>query len=194
MTTELEAVNTMLMVIGQPPVRSVIEGGISDSSQALSVLKEMTNELQSAGYDFNTDREVEYTPRVTDNRIPIPDGIARMDSPNHETRRVTFRRGFLYDRTNKTFEFTTPIKLDTMFLEDFEFLPQALQRYVVIRAARVFANRVVGAREINGYTQEDEARAKSEWLNQVSEDEDLNIFTTSEGNLSYLYSPVTAIR
>lgn len=193
MLTRLEAVNTMLMVIGQAPVKSIPDQGISDSTQASKVLDEYTRELQSSGYDFNSFSSVEYTPNSNGN-IALPDSIIRADTARESSCKdvvVKVSQGskFLYDKENNTFVFNGSIHLDVIERVDFENLPYTLQRYVVIRAARVFSNRVVGAQEINGYTQEDEARARAEWLTEVSQDENLNVFNYN-GFLGSTYHPV----
>lgn len=198
MTTKLEAVNTMLRVIGQVPVLSIPDSGISDAAVASAVLDEYTKELQSTGYDFNTDTEKELTPNV-DGFILIPDNVIRVDiSRCYRVRNIVFRPTSegrrLYDQDDNTFVFDDDAKVivDWVFTQDFEYLPETLQRYVIIRSARVFANRVVGAGEINAYTNEDEIMAKTAWLEEVSADEDLNMFNR-DGFKPRTFHPIDAI-
>lgn len=177
MSTELKAVNTMLRSIGQVPVQDISDSPISDSRIALEILREYTDELQSEGYDFNTTEALKLSPN-SDGEIFVPINTHRV-RPTESHPRVTIRQSKLYDLDNQTFIFTGPIKVDTQFCVPYPELPPTLQRYVVIRASRVFGNRVVGAGELNAYGQEDEARARIMWLNAVSEDMALNVLSSS---------------
>ena len=53
-TTELEAVNTMLAVLGEAPVNSITGTLPLDASLAKTTLSEINREVQSAGWHFNT--------------------------------------------------------------------------------------------------------------------------------------------
>lgn len=190
MTTTLEAVNTMLRVIGQVPVRSIPDTGLADATVAKEVLLEYTEELQSEGYDFNTFDEL-LTPDAN-GFIAITADVLRV-KPYHPYNRYTVRSNRLYDLDKKSSVFTKPSRVQTIRLIPFENLPALLSRYTVIRSARVFGTRVVGAGDQNGYTQEDEARARSAWLNSVSEDMELNILSDSTHHRLQAYSPSTIL-
>ena len=53
-TSELEAVNTILSATGEAPVNSLTGSLPIDATQALSLLKEISREVQSAGWHFFT--------------------------------------------------------------------------------------------------------------------------------------------
>jgi len=61
-STELEAVNICLSVIGEQPVDSVPESGISKATLARDILYELSREVQLEGLACNTDTEYELTP------------------------------------------------------------------------------------------------------------------------------------
>jgi Tail tubular protein len=177
MATTLSAVNTMLRVIGQVPVTSIPDSGLADSTIAREVLYEYTNELQSEGFDFNTFTKVTLSPDGA-GFIPITSDIIRV-KPYYPYQRFTVRSNRLYNLDKSTDVFTSPVLVNMVKIVSFESLPELLARYVIIRSARVFGTRVVGSGEQNGYTQEDEARARSVWLNAMSEDMELNILSDS---------------
>jgi hypothetical protein len=177
MTAILVAVNTMLRVIGQVPVTFIPDNGLSDAAIAKEVLVEYSNELQSEGYDFNMLTKTTLTPDSS-GFIPIAADVIRV-KPYYSYQRFTVRSSRLFNLDKNTDVFTSPVLVNMIRLVSFESLPELLARYVTIRAARVFGTRVVGSSEQNGYTQEDEARARSVWLNAVSEDMELNLLSDS---------------
>lgn len=191
MISELEAVNRMLRVIGQVPVAFIPESGQSDSRIALEVLKEYAVELQQDGYDFNTLSEVSLEPGAG-GFIAIPANVLRV-IPYNPQNRYTVRSGRLFDLDKRTDVFTAPAVVTLITKVDFESLPYPLQNYVVIRASRVFSNRVVGAPEQNGYNSEDEARARITWLNTVAEDMQLNLLSNDTHHRPHTFRPYQAI-
>lgn len=178
----LEAVNTLLRIIGQVPVAIIPSNVLSDAAIAQEILIEYAEELQFEGYTFNTVREVILTPDVAGNLTVLPrasDYRVLTVRPYYTHRRVALQPdGKLLDLDNNSLVFNQPLTVDIVYSVKFEFLPPALQRYVIIRAGRVFANRMVGAQEQNAYNGEDEARARSAWLQQVAYDDDLNVFSS----------------
>ena len=189
---ELEAVNTILRTIGQVPVLAIPDSGMSDARLAYETLTAYTKELQTEGYEFNTDDDVKLTP---DNQgvVRVPENAIRVWSYN-PSHRYTVRAGTLYDLGNRTGTFTEPIKVSMVTLRPFEELPYTLQRYVVIRSARVFANQTIGAQEQNSYNQEDEVRARLAWLNSLAEDMDLNVLSSTSHTKGNVYRPYNTMR
>ena len=53
-TSELEAVNTILSAIGEAPVNSLTGSLPIDATQAQNLLKEISREIQAAGWHFNS--------------------------------------------------------------------------------------------------------------------------------------------
>lgn len=191
MTTQLEAVNTMLRSIGQYKVETIPAGGTSDARMAADVLDEYTRELQTDGYDFNS-TEGEELPIDVDGKIPVPLDTIRLNATDGFLR-VTPRSGFLYNLDEQTDVFDAPVKVDRVFQVDFELLPYVLKRYVVIRSSRVFTNRVVGAGELNAYNQEDEVRARLAWMNSVAEDMQLNVLSTRTHHRPNTTRPINSL-
>jgi hypothetical protein len=54
-TTKLEAVNTMLTSIGESPVNTITASTTTDVSIAIQILDNVSREVQSVGWYFNTD-------------------------------------------------------------------------------------------------------------------------------------------
>ena len=62
--SELDAVNFMLESIGSMPVASLDDSGVADVAIANFILKQTSREVQSEGWYFNSDTDIEYTPDI----------------------------------------------------------------------------------------------------------------------------------
>ena len=177
--TELEAVNTMLVTIGEQPVSSLDNlAGLQDASIARQILSNISRAVQSKGWVFNLDLQVTYTPDST-GQIILGSNVIRIDTTSKvrsTTKDVVERGGKLYDRENNTSIFSDPVKVDRVIVLTFDDLPEAARRYIATRAARVFHDRVVGSGELHRFFQEDEAQAWTELLEYEGEVGDYTIF------------------
>ena len=54
-TTKLEAINVMLTAIGESPVNTITSSTTTDVSIAIQILDNVSREVQSVGWHFNTD-------------------------------------------------------------------------------------------------------------------------------------------
>ena len=80
LTTKLNAVNTMISVIGEAPVNTL--GGTAvpvTVVQAESTLDEMSRAIQSEGWHFNTEHEYTLTPDASTSKITLPNNTLRVD-------------------------------------------------------------------------------------------------------------------
>jgi len=105
LTTKLNAVNTMISVIGEAPVNSL--GGTAvpvTVVQAENTLDETSRAIQSEGWHFNTEHEYTLTPNTFDSKIILPNNTLRIDlDPEIYTENDPVQRGLtLYDRKNHT--------------------------------------------------------------------------------------------
>ena len=177
--TELEAVNTMLVTIGEQPVSSLDNlAGLQDASIARQILSNISRAVQSKGWVFNLDLQVTYTPD-TNGEIVLGSNVLRIDTTSKvrsSTKDIVERGGKLYDREKNTSVFTDSIKVDRVIVLNFDDLPEAARRYIATRSARVFHDRVVGSGELHRFFQEDEAQAWSELLEYEAEVGDYTIF------------------
>lgn len=182
MTTELDAVNIMLGTIGESPINSLDAAtGVVDAVTARSILAEVSVQVQEEGWHFNTDYEFDLTP-TNDGTIFVPGNAIEVDtSPYSRDYDVAIRGNRLYDRTNKTYVFTEPLKADLTILLEFNELPQAARHYITVRSARVFQNRVVGSQILQAFTAQDEALALRAMKRYEARTADYNILTSNYG-------------
>lgn len=167
-STELEAVNVMLGVIGEAPVNSLDVSGMIDVATAKQILHETSRRIQSVGWYSNTDKE--YILNIDeDGNIPIPSNAMKIElsksscsfTGGNEVQPVV-RGTRLYDRKNHTYVFTNSLKFDIVWFLPFTDLPEALRRYITIAAARAFQKRFLSSGELDQFTKEDEIFAKVE--------------------------------
>ncbi len=78
LTSKLEAINTMLSTVGEAPVNSLSGSLTADVSLAQNILDEVSREVQSSGWHFNTEKEVPLIPN-SNNEIELSSGVARVD-------------------------------------------------------------------------------------------------------------------
>ena len=169
-TTKLEAVNTMLSAIGEmPTTQTVLTNGTSaDVSMAEQILDEVNREVQVRGWHFNTDNKVTFTPDGDDFIIVStdlsPTNIVRVTVSGRDlTIRydATEENHRLYDKEENSYVFDSPLTEEATVVYLFQFygIPEPAKRYITIRAARLFQDRMVGSVSHHQFTERDEFQA-----------------------------------
>ena len=178
LTTKLEAVNTMIGVVGESPVNTISGSSVPVSVvTALNVLDEVNREVQSEGWHYNTEYEYPLV-RNASNKFTLPNNVLKIDTPvdKYTDIDIVQRGSTLYDRKNHTDVFNADLDVTITFELTFEELPQQFRSYITIRAARKFANRFLGSQEIESFTLRDEINAKATAVDSDSENADRTIF------------------
>lgn len=174
-TTELAAVNAMLLAIDEAPVNRLTGTVTTDVAVAKRILSEEIAAVQTKGWAFNT--EYDY-PLVPDNEgfITLPKNTASVDVEANRDIDVVQRGTRLYDRRNHTYTFTGAVKSQIIFMLPYEELPQAARFYILVKSVRKFQNKVIGADAVDGYNAEDERDAKATLEEAEADTGDHNIF------------------
>ena len=177
--SELDAVNMMLMTIGEYKVNDLTNlAGRSDAAIAKDILNNTSRAVQSKGWTFNMDFDVVKTPD-SNNQIPLGKTVLRIDTTDKVRSGdsdIVERANKLYDRQKNTHIFTENVTVNEVKLLNFDELPEAARRFVAVRSARIFHDRVVGSGELHRFFQEDEAQAWSELLEYEGNVGDYTIF------------------
>ncbi|WMM95336.1 tail tubular protein A [Roseobacter phage CRP-125] len=153
--TELEAVNVLLTTIGEAPVNTLSGNQVTDVTIAKQVLNEVSREVQSQGWHFNTEPKVKLS-RNLDNEIAVPADTARIDSNEYN---VVIREGKLFDLDERKFTFDSNIEADIVFYRDFEVLPDTAKKYITTRAARIYSDRMINSETMHRMLAKDEQSA-----------------------------------
>lgn len=158
-TTKLQAVNVLLSTINEAPINSLLNLSNVHAAVAVEMLDEVSRAIQSRGWHWN--RDDDYTLALDANsKIPVPINTLSVDSYGNDAYRdVALRGQYLYDRKNHTYIFDSSIKVTITFLFDWDELPEPARRYITMRAARMFQNRVLGSEALNQFNSRDELTA-----------------------------------
>ena len=177
LTTKLDAVNTMLGYVTEAPVNSIANTTALPPSAALAkgVIDEVSREVQQDGWHFNTAQDYTLEANAS-NKFVLPDNVLQVDTVD-TTYDVVQRGTALFDRKNYTDTFTVDeLKVNITFLLEYEELPEQARRYIALKASRMFANRLVGSREIEALIYRDEIRAKAAMEEAEGNNSDRTIF------------------
>ena len=174
-TTKLQAINTMLSAIGEPPINT-LSSQRADSMLAEQILDEVSREVQSYGWHFNIEYGVVLTPD-TNGYINISENVARIDTePNKYDLDIVLRGNRLFDRVNNTYIFTQEIEVTRIVMLEFEEIPEPARRYTMIRAARIFGDRMIGSEKHHMFTGQDEMMALAKMREYEVDTADYSIF------------------
>lgn len=174
-TSKLDAVNTMLSSIGEAPVSS-LSSGLIEAEIAESILDTVDREVQSMGWHFNTELNKSFAQSLA-GEIILPADILRADATLKANSPDLVQRGLkMYDRVNHTFNIGTSAALDIVIQLLFDDLPEVAKRYIVLRATRIFQDRVVGSNTLHSFQEKDEAMALYQLKDFDKASDDHNIF------------------
>ena len=195
-TTELEAINIMLAAIGEAPINSLTDTLPVDARTAQNTLTEVNKEVQSEGWSFNTEIDVTLT-RDGSNQINLPINVLRVDPNIHQHPTIDpIQRGLkLYDRQNNKYEFDDDLICTVVYFRDFNEITEQARRYINIKAARIFVDRLIGDQGLRTYTQEDETRARAILTESDYANADHNLLRgdPSLTNIFDTYNPSSAL-
>tara|TARA_R110000787_G_scaffold186566_4_gene298286 strand:+ start:10042 stop:10650 length:609 start_codon:yes stop_codon:yes gene_type:complete len=161
-TTELNAINTMLSAVGSSPVNSLAAPLGAEVAIAQNILTETRREVLQRGWVFNTDYKLEIAVDSATNEVVVGENILRIDGSTGYNGNLDLvqRSGKLYDRTGHTHTITaSKVTVDVTYILDWSDNPEVARRYMMIRAARVFADRLVGYNHQHQFTVQDEYQA-----------------------------------
>ena len=155
-TLLLESTNILLETINELPMEDESEyDGFIEARQARAKIIEVTRAVLSEKWDFNTDKNYIF-PLDANNMIPVPTNVLNIVGDRGD---VIMRNWKLYSRKNQSHVFEEEVKCEVVWLFDFNNLTHPLRHYITIRAARIFAARTIGDKEILGFNQIDEEDA-----------------------------------
>lgn len=175
-TSELEAVNLILGVVGENPVNSLDVAGLANVDIARQVLHDVSREIQAQDWNFNT--EYDYPlPLTIDGYMQVPPNTLKLDLTDDLIGRADpVQRGDrMYDRKTRSWVFTEPLRFDITFFLPFEQIPEQVRRYIAIRAARFFQRRFLSSTDINAFSEEEEVAARASALAADASTADYNM-------------------
>ena len=164
--TELEAINTLLSVIGEAPIDSLSDitvNEITDSALARKTLNEVSRDVQAEGWSWNTDNDVTFEKDVAD-EIKLPASALKVVFPSFGNGNYVARGLRVYDRNRQSYDMSeveSVTATQVVSQLNWEDMPHAAQQYIAIRAARIYSDRFLNSDAIYVYTTNDEQYARS---------------------------------
>ena len=202
-STELDAVNSILMSVGETPVNTLTVQS-PEVAIAQKTLRQVCREIQAEGWSYNTENEY---PIDTDsnNQVVVPNNVLQMDLNifQHGKDYDVVRRSDngiqkVYDKKGHTFTFENCNKLyfDMIWMVDFEDLPQVFKDYITIRASRIASNRMVNSQPSAKLLESDEAAARAAAVQYEMQQSDHNIFSDFQyqQDANTVYRPFKVLR
>jgi hypothetical protein len=177
-TTLLQAVNIVLMNIGEQPVSTLEDQQVLEARNAEVTILEFHKEGQTRGWSWNSERAYPFA-RSSSGEITLPPNVISWQPDPYEFQHRYQLRGVrVYDKEARSYQIGIPeLKADVVWLLPWDECPEAFNRYALIRAARVFSARTIG--DVNGvqYTVADEQQALIELLRVENIQEAPNMIT-----------------
>lgn len=168
----------MLGAVGEAPVNSLGDGVSSDVAFALNLLRDTMKMVEETGWLFNTEKAYPLVPDI-DGHITLAANIAQVDQDEDADSSdydLVQRGTQLYDRKHHTDVFTKTVLAEVVLLLPFDETPPVFRRYVTIKAARIFQQRIVGSETLAGFELRDEVEAKIALEDAEGETQDFSIF------------------
>ena len=172
-----------------------------DVAIAYNTLTEVTREVQSEGWVYNTERNYAgLQPDASTKKVTVPNNVIQADLSqdyvNNLGRNVVNRGGVLYDTITHTDVWNTDetLYLDILWEFEYENIPQPIQAYIVARAAAIVSSRVIGDPNQYQMLQQKEAYARAMALEYDCNQGDHSFFGAPQnGNYYKAYSPFNTL-
>jgi len=199
--TELSAVNSILGSIGQSPITSLTESGGIDPlnnpeiSFIKNLLDEVSKDVQTTGWHFNTQNKVKIEPDSNGNFI-VPANAILFDISEGQidrNRDVVRKDGKLFDLVHNTDVFTQGFYFDIISLYQFVDVPPAIQRYIISRASVRAATQLVSNADLVKLLQLEEQQARANAVNYETEQGDHNFMGWPSESTYRPYQPYKAL-
>lgn len=184
LTTELEAINTILESIDEPPVSSLALTGLYPLEKAKGILNEVSRLIQSKGWAFNREGGVTVS-RAGDGTATLPGNCLLFDAdPDYP---VVARGLRLYDTKLRSFTLTVNPVGSTVTLLPWDDLPEAARNYIKVRACRTAQGRSSVSESTYRYTEQDVLDAEVALGTTESNTSDANMLTDSWSTASVIF-------
>ena len=165
-----------------------------DVAIALNTLREVSREVQSEGWSFNTEFDYKITPD-NNNEIKIADDVLQMDLnqgyPENIEKDAIFRGGKLYDKKKHSYEWTAEhVYVDIVWYFSWENIPAPIQAHIVARAAAIVSSRIIGDANQYAVLQQKELVTRSQAMEYECNQGDYTFFgSPAAGNFYRPYKP-----
>lgn len=192
--TEISSLNSILGCIGQAPV-TALDYDNPEISVVARTLNEVSNQVQSEGWVFNTERNYPLAPN-NNQEILYPQNVLQFDLSDCEApdRDVIRRDGKLYDKIAHSYKFERTVYADVVWKFPYEDLPHTFKQYITYRAARLVATKLTGDPDLYKILQEQEAMCRAAVIEYECNQGDYNYLGYPQGTRGNNYRPYQALQ
>ena len=205
-STELDAVNSILMSVGESPVNTITNVQSPEVVIAKNTLRQACREVLSEGWVFNTEKQYPIA-LDSNNHCIIPNNVLQIDVnafKHLDDFHVVMRKDNgilkLYDLHEHRFNFDntsdSKIYVDIIWMYEFEDIPQVFRDYITARASRIASNRMVNDPKAAELMGTDESLARALAMEYDANQADYNIFNDQQGrtNPAGIYRPYKVLQ
>ena len=180
--SRLQAINMCLAGVGVGPVASEEDSGL-DALTAGVVVDQVTRDVQSKAYWFNTERNWNLAPNATTGIIAVPSNVDEVLAYAASARtELTIRGSQVYDTFSHTYNLLPIVNSDDKICFvfqmslDFTDLPALAKNYIAYRAKRLYAQDTEGDAKTTEMQSRDEIRSQSELEVMDMKQQNVNAF------------------
>jgi len=190
-SNKLGAINSMLSAVGEAPITN-LETDLAEAEIALSILDDVSREVQSKGWSWNTQRD-RAMPKTSTGEVLLPVNTLKVDIKDKDTkrpdrtRRVTRRGDKLYDLLERSFTFEIDVYLDLVLGLAFEDLTESARRYILLDATSRYMQNVLGA---DVELQQMQLQAQKAWVQMEQEEDEMGDLNVIADNPLTNYSAI----
>lgn len=175
LSSELDAVNWLLSIIGEAPVNSLEDTGLIDVAAAQNDLRDIKRQVLMKGWHFNT--EDDFTlPLDVNGEVVCGDDWLAVSTTLADGRDVVKRNGKLYDRVDHTTVFTKALQVRLVYNLPWGDLPEYARNYIKVLAGEKFQKNRVGSSTLMQLNAEDVTRARIDFLREDAKYKKVNLY------------------
>lgn len=172
-SNELDAINLILASIGEAPVNSISNAESVDVDNAIRALETVSRSIQRKGWLFNTYTDMVFQPDTLSKRIRYNPSWIDIIATDGKT--YVKRGDYVYNLTDKTYEFSEDLTLTIIEALAFDDLPDVFKTYITAKAAIQFQARYLGDENISQELYQEAAESYAD-LVQYSIDTGANMY------------------
>lgn len=182
-TTLLDAINQLLLAIRVAPISTFAQTeSNTDAGEAKKALDQASIEVQTRGWEFNTEREKVIDPEV-DGRVLLPSNTLRVRSARLRSTgdRLVWRPPYLYNPKagENTYTISESVEVDIVVALEFSQLTPTARFYVTGMAARQWCPAKMPVGATFRWTEELMARTLADMENEDAELIEMDLKQTS---------------
>ena len=176
--TELDAVNDILVAVGDSPVQSLDAGTYHEAYIIKQLLDRTSREIQSRGWWFNEEENIKLLPDSM-GQIKLATDVINVQVRDDNNGSIIQRGDKLYNRETRSFTFTSAVMVDIESFLVWKELPQIARQYITAATAIKYNSGNRGIQDIKQDLQQQLRGFYAQMLTEDVEGRDVNLLENS---------------